>query len=393
MRPLPRRRQATGAWDLLAMLAMLALLAPTARSWADDQQRQHRLRLEQLKAEIGQLSAELKNDQQDRSELREALRQSELVLGKIHRNIQKTMADLDRNQVRLANLKSEREQKLATWAGQREQVGRELLLAYQVDRYGPLKVLLNQQRPEALARAMVYYEYFYEARSRRIERSLATLEHIAALEEEAAEAAKAMQISRDSLRLQRETLVASQHRQRRDLARLNASIASRDQQLEKMSIDRAKLEGLLESIGHTVATFALPTTAQAFASLRGVMPWPVTGKPSNRYGGKRPAGLRWQGLSIPAREGTTVRAIHHGRVVFADWLRGFGLLLILDHGDNYLSLYAQNQALLRDVGEWVSAGAPISTVGNSGGQPRSALYFEIRKDGKPTDPGIWLRKG
>ena len=101
--------------------------------------------------------------------------------------------------------------------------------------------------------------------------------------------------------------------------------------------------------------------------------------------------MRWQGVNIPAAEGTTVRAIHHGRVVYSDWLRGSGLLLIIDHGDGYMSLYAHNQSLLREVGEWVTAGTPIATVGSSGGQERSALYFEIRHQGKPTDPARWCK--
>jgi septal ring factor EnvC (AmiA/AmiB activator) len=120
------------------------------------------------------------------------------------------------------------------------------------------------------------------------------------------------------------------------------------------------------------------------------MPWPVKGKPSNTFGRARNEGkMRWQGITIPAKEGVTVRAIHHGRVVYSDWLRGSGLLLIIDHGDGYMSLYAHNQSLLRDVGEWVTAGTPISTVGSSGGRDRAALYFEIRHQGKPTNPAKW----
>ena len=102
--------------------------------------------------------------------------------------------------------------------------------------------------------------------------------------------------------------------------------------------------------------------------------------------------MRWEGLMIPAAEGTQVEAIHHGRVVFADWFRGSDLLLILDHGDGYMSLYGHNQSLLREVGEWVAVGDAIATVGNSGGRQRSALYFEVRKNGKPTDPRSWCKK-
>ena len=122
------------------------------------------------------------------------------------------------------------------------------------------------------------------------------------------------------------------------------------------------------------------------------MPWPVEGKPSNQFDRPRNEGkMRWQGITIPAREGTTVKAIHHGRVVYADWLRGSGLLVIIDHGDGYMSLYAHNESLLREVGEWVTAGTPVSTVGNTGGEEQAALYFEIRQNGKPTNPSNWCK--
>jgi septal ring factor EnvC (AmiA/AmiB activator) len=122
------------------------------------------------------------------------------------------------------------------------------------------------------------------------------------------------------------------------------------------------------------------------------MPWPVEGRLSNRFGRPRNQGkMRWRGITISAESGAPVRAIHHGRVVFADWLRGSGLLLVLDHGEGYLSLYAHNASLLRDVGEWVTAGTPLGTVGASGGRESPALYFEIRHNGKPVDPAAWCR--
>ena len=142
-----------------------------------------------------------------------------------------------------------------------------------------------------------------------------------------------------------------------------------------------------------MAELEVPQEFQDFASFRGQMPWPVGGRPSNSFGARRGnGGLRWQGLVIPATEGSEVTAIHHGRVVFADWFRGSGLLLIVDHGDGFMSLYAHNEALLRDVGEWVSAGSAIATVGSTGGMAESALYFEIRENGKPTNPSSWLNQ-
>src|SRR5690606_28607021 len=132
---------------------------------------------------------------------------------------------------------------------------------------------------------------------------------------------------------------------------------------------------------------------RSFREARGQLPWPVAGKPVNRFGSPRGnSSLRWQGINIVASEGTTVRAVHGGRVIFADWLRGSGLLLIVDHGGGFMSLYAHNQTLLRNVGDTVRAGEPIATVGSSGGQPQAALYFEIRREGVPTDPAQWCRR-
>ncbi|MDC3332982.1 peptidoglycan DD-metalloendopeptidase family protein, partial [bacterium] len=123
------------------------------------------------------------------------------------------------------------------------------------------------------------------------------------------------------------------------------------------------------------------------------MPWPTAGKLANSFGSKRNGTtLRWQGVNINARQGSDVKAIHYGRVVFADWFRGSGLLVIIDHGDGYMSLYGHNQSLLKSPGEWVIPGESIATVGNSGGQKSAGLYFEIRKNGKPTDPKRWCKR-
>ena len=131
---------------------------------------------------------------------------------------------------------------------------------------------------------------------------------------------------------------------------------------------------------------------KAFAGLRGKLKWPSRGRLANRYGSRRKEGkLKWQGVMIKAPEGTEVTAISHGRIAFSDWLRGFGLLTIIDHGDGYMSLYGGNQSLYKEVGDWVEAGDVIASVGNSGGHRETALYFEIRHNGKPTNPLKWCR--
>ncbi len=343
---------------------------------------------------MARLSNELALDKRERGSLRQALRESEIALGKLQAAIKKTREKLAWNEGQLARLQRQREELLIARGEQQELIGREIQTAYQMGRQGQLKILLNQERPDTLARAMAYYDYFYRARQAHIEQYLSVLERIDVLEPEIAATAEALQTTQSTLNAQRSLLVESRRQRETDLASLNESIATKDGRLQQMAADQRELERLLEVIEQAVIDLQTPEDYQGFATMKGKMPWPLQGKPSNRYGRKRgESKLRWQGLVIPAREGSTVTAIHHGRVVFADWFRGSGLLLIIDHGDGYMSLYAHNQSLLRDVGEWVTAGAEISTVGDSGGQQRAALYFEIRHKGKPTDPAPWLRRG
>ena len=195
-----------------------------------------------------------------------------------------------------------------------------------------------------------------------------------------------------TLEEQQAALTEAQASRKLTIAKLSHSIISNSAQLKQKELDRTQLEDLLRAIGEAIVDLQIPANYTAFQSARGQMPWPVNGKPSNQFDRPRNDGkMRWQGITIPAAEGTTVKAIHHGRVVFADWLRGSGLLLIIDHGDGYMSLYAHNESLLREVGEWVSADTPVSTVGNTGGEDQAALYFEIRHDGKPTNPSNWCK--
>ena len=132
--------------------------------------------------------------------------------------------------------------------------------------------------------------------------------------------------------------------------------------------------------------------AEPFASMRGRLAWPLAGKIVTAFGAADESGRRSSGLLVAAKTGTAVHAVSHGRVVFADWLRGYGLMIIVDHGDGYLSLYGCNETLLKDVGDWVNAGETIATSGASGGQKTPGLYFELRTKGQPVDPRAWLRE-
>jgi septal ring factor EnvC (AmiA/AmiB activator) len=373
----------------------LSLVLGTSLAIADqDEESRTREQLAKLQTDMASLSEELARDLKQRSTLQAALRQSEIRIGELRRDITETREGLRRTRAQLTELRTQRQELLVARGEQQELISEEIQTAYEMGKQGQLKILLNQEQPDTLARAMAYYEYFYEARQARIQTYLELIARVDVLEPEITATADQLEMTRGILNKQEQDLVASKARRQQDLKKLNASISSKDQRLQQMNRDQEELERLLEVIEQAIAEMQIPEEYQSFAAFKGQMPWPVDGKPSNRYGARRPnAKLRWQGLILPAPEGSKVSAIHHGRVVFADWLRGSGLLLIIDHGEGYMSLYSHNQALLREVGEWVSAGSAIATVGNSGGRQEAALYFEVRQDGKPTNPGAWMAGG
>jgi septal ring factor EnvC (AmiA/AmiB activator) len=196
-------------------------------------------------------------------------------------------------------------------------------------------------------------------------------------------------------RLSEKEALEEKHRQRGTLvAKIGVELKDKDQRLQVMLKDEKELARLLGVLAEALQDIPAESgESQHFASLKGKLKWPTKGKLTEQFGSKRRvANLRWQGVMIKAKEGAKVRAVSHGRVAFADWLRGYGLLIIIDHGDGYMSLYGHNQSLYKETGDWVEAGDAIAIVGESGGQQKTALYFEIRHLGKPIDPEKWCRQ-
>ena len=378
---------------ILARLAAIGLLLVCAQLPAQTNEERTRSQLEALKRDMETLGNKLQEDIEQRDTLQAALRQSEIVIGDISLDIGKTREKLGQVRGRLLDLGRQKQAQLVARNEQQEQISAEIKTAYQMGKQGQLKILLSQERPDTLSRSMAYYEYFYTARQREVARYLSVIERIEVLESQISSTVNELEATETTLTQQQSQLVEGQENRERDLANLEADIASKDERLRRMNRNREELEQLLKFIEEANADMEAPRELETFAALKGQMPWPIPGQPSNRFGRKRsPGNQRWQGLLIPAPEGDNVRAIHHGRVVFADWFRGSGLLLIIDHGDGFMSLYAHNQSLLREVGEWVNTGAAIAVVGNSGGQQNPALYFEIRDKGKPVNPAHWLAK-
>jgi septal ring factor EnvC (AmiA/AmiB activator) len=371
------------------LTALLLFVAPALA----DEEAQKRQQLEQLNTEMLALRKRLKTFHGQRSELQNALRQSEITIGQLQNNIRSIGQQLDKEQKELNALQQQRGNLQQAKQQQTQYIEQQILSAYQVGQQKKIKLLLNQEQPEKISRALSYYDYFNRARAEQIEAYVNIINELNTLEPQIIEKTQTLDKAKNKLKQQHSSLLLKKTQREENLIKINSNIKNKDQQLQKIAKDREDLEKLLAAVEQTLANIKTPNDHQPFTSLKGRLPWPVNGKPSNRFGSLRSGGpMRWQGLSIPSREGSQVTAVHHGRVIFADWLRGSGLLVIIDHGDGYMSLYAHNQSLLKETGERVAAGDVIATVGNSGGQASAGLYFEIRHNGKPTDPLSWCKR-
>lgn len=267
-----------------------------------------------------------------------------------------------------------------------------MVTAYKAGTPSQLQLLLNQNDPALLSRMAYYNALLLNSRNEQIESYQTTIANLEKLAPKISSQADLLARSQSKLTQKHQSLKASQAERKQTLARINASIEAKDAKLQRSAADRAHLEKILSEVVRQLSDVALGMPGQPFKARKGKMGWPTKGRIAASFGSARAGNrLRWQGVIIDAPEGRDVKAIHQGRVVFSEYMRGQGMLLIVDHGDNYLSLYAHNQALFKETGDWVADGEVIARVGNSGGLEQANLYFEIRHQGKPINPALWCR--
>ena len=365
----------------LLIFTLLLPLAATANSPSSTE-------LQSLRQRIGELEQALRADMGKRDSAQAALREAELRLARLNRDYRRLEQQRREAAAELARLEAE-EARLARERGvQLEWVRRTARAGYMNGRQELARMLLNQEQPDAVARLLRYQEYFQRARQHRvaaINRDLdALLEAVAATEAARTDLAR----RQAALDEQRTAVSAARESRSQALAAISQRIGSSQQRLEQMRQDERRLEQLLRDVNR-INDIPASVSSAPFGKLANKLPWPVQRRIVARFGSPREGSVRWSGVLLDVPAGTPVRAIHPGRVVFADWLRGYGLLLILDHGDDFLTLYGQNETLNREVGEWVSTGDIIARVGDSGGSQRNGLYFEIRRAGVPVNPDQW----
>jgi septal ring factor EnvC (AmiA/AmiB activator) len=347
-------------------------------------------RLKALKKEISNYKETLDSTQGQKSEIEATLERNEQGINKLINEIDTIEKELDTTNDKVSSLTEKQKELLTVKSEQQYYIEQQVRAAYEIGSQEYLKILLNQEDPNEIARMLTYYDYFNQARSRQIESYNLTLLDLDRVTQELDEETVVLESQRKALGAQQKSLANVQKEKQTTLKVLINQISTTGSALSKLKQDRRRLEQLLDKLQESLVNLDAPRSAQPFAGMQGKLLLPVEGRIIHRFGNQRNQGkLKWHGIFIDAAEGESVYAVHYGRVVFSDWLRGFGLLMIISHGEGYMSLYGHNQALFRETGDWVSAGEVIAAVGDSGGQDKTGLYFEIRIDGKPNNPQNW----
>jgi murein hydrolase activator len=356
--------------------------------------------MSKLQKDIADLQKELKKVQGVRSNVQQDLKTNETQLTGLQKKVRKIQEEINQENTQLNNLHQERDNLQKAKDKQQRQASEQIKAAYELGQQPQFKVFLNQESPERISRMMKYHHYFMAAHAEKMKNYLDTIAQLSALEPQIAERTAALNSVKQQLDGQRDQLSHVQQQGKQALAKINTTISAKDHALQELQEDRRELQKLLQRVASASARTAaapryvpLPNAGEKFSSRKGLLPWPAQGSIGHRFGGTQIEGqLQWNGILINANVGQEVVAVHYGRVVFADYFRGQGLLLIVDHGEGFLTLYARNQHLLKKAGDPVKAGEMIANVGSSGGQNESGLYFEIRHLGKAIDPAMWLAR-
>jgi len=385
-----------GLWLCLAVPALVSgqgqAADDTAPEVADMDRAQAESTLGGVVEEIGRLQRQLEASRGEQHREQARLKRLDLQIQDVDRELRALAAQRQAHQAELAALETQRSEYLVHLEQRMDRLAEQLRGAYRGGRQSRMKLVLNQDDPALLGRMLAYYDYFSRAQMQRISvlrEALSTLENMQqSIDRELARLAELSQSQQELL----DHLDGQRRNRQALLAELAEQIGGEEARLRELERNRQDLEALIERLTDVLADIPADLGSHlGVASQKGRLPMPLPGPVEHAFGQSRSGGLHWQGWLIGADPGAEVIAIAYGRVAFADWLRGYGLLLIIDHGQGFMSLYGHNESLLHEVGAWVEPGQIISVVGaNPGGG--QGLYFELRKDGKAIDPAAWLAR-
>jgi septal ring factor EnvC (AmiA/AmiB activator) len=384
-------------WWLPAVLLLVAVAGGPGAADAQNERKatpaQKEAELKKVKSRIERVRKNVNQDIEKRDRLSVQLRDAELGVQQARRGLEALRAERIASESRLQELEREQAERDRELAAERGALAGELRAAYVNGREEQLKLLLNQQDPAEFGRMLAYYGYFGRARADRIGNIRDKLEHLALVREKIAAENERLKGLESQQEKELAALRSAQQQRTRTVQAIESQIKSQGGELKRLESQAKGLEKLIADLRKALRN--VPVAKQApFEPLRGKLPWPVQqGKVLARFGQPRAGGsMRWQGMMIGTDRGARVRAPFAGRVVYADWLPGMGLMIVLDHGGGYLSLYGHNEEVFRSVGDAVAAGDVIGAVGDSGGHNQPALYFEVRRGREPVNPENWLQR-
>ena len=375
------------------LLAACLLAVPAAAGNESDT----RAELAKVQARIRKVTETVHAEAASRDEAVAALRAAEQALREARERLDDARARRAAAETRQAELRGRRDQARATLDAARAGLAADLRTTYRNGRDESLKLWLNANDPVQLGRMLAYYGYFGRARAQRIQAIETDLAHLDTLEAELARQTEALAALTREQEAEVKSLNGAKAARERALAVVEADLDSKSSELVKLRSNAGSLEKLLAQLREALRDIPSEDYASAgrhrqpFAQLRGRLPWPAKGRLVASYGSAKPGGLVWQGVLLDTEPGTAVHAPYYGRVVYADWLPGLGLLIVLDHGGGYLTLYGNNERLYRKVGDNVAPGELLASSAAAAGAMASQLYFEVRRGKDPEDPRHWLK--
>lgn len=380
MSPLSNRQ-----FILIAIVLLAALFAASSTQAAEDGSQKQ---LNAIQDEIANQKLTIANVSKKRSNLEAQLRKDELAISNVIRAIQKTTMDLTSTQETLLNLTQEKHTLSQKKQQQEAVLAQQIRAAYSSGHHDYLKLILNQEETKDVQRTVTYYQYLNRARIKEIDKfqdTLASLLEVTTQHQEKQTELAQLKVAQTE---QKKTLESSKTARAKTIKSLSKELLSNQQQLAKLEAEENNLKLALEKLA---AAARAELSLNGLKKLRNKLRWPVKGRISHRFGTQKQGYLKWKGVLLSAPVGRQVNAVHNGKVLFSDWLKGYGLVTVIDHGDGYMSLYGHNQTLLKSVGDRVETGEPIALVGQSGGQQKPGLYFEIRHQGKAMNPKLWCK--
>jgi murein hydrolase activator len=374
----------------LLMAAGIALLQPVAAPAQSTEKVESEL--EQLREDIRDITERLERERDQRRNEQAALRRIEQKLARLALELRATRESLDQAR--------EREQTLAARAGRletatrkrRAELAEQLQIAYRVGQRSRLKALLDLEDPAEISRVLALHGYLGRARMDAIAQLAEELSNLRRVRAEQRALALELQALAERQAAARSDQDEALQARRAVLEALEDSIRNRTEKLAEMRESAEELEALLEDLADALADIPPEIEIEPFANHRGELPMPLSAPVRATFADRRSGDVTWQGWLIGAEVGQPVRAVAYGRVAYADWLRGYGMMLIIEHGDGYMTLYGQNQSLIAEVGDWVAPGDVIALAGNTGGNSAPGLYFQIRHAGRPVDPAVWISR-